>query len=129
MESRTFSIITDPDQVSSAGDWKNLSPGKAQRSCKQGDKRTFDTRYFISSRRLDIETFSGTMRNHWKIVNCLPWVRDIVFKDEERRARERDAAANLIILKHITLNRLKSLQAKLIMRVGSKLGGSDEEYR
>ena len=129
IENRTYSIITEPELLSEAGEWKNLACiGKVTRKCEQGSRMTEDTRYFISSRKLDIETFSDTVRNHWGIENSLHWVLDIVFREDESRAREKNAAANFVTLKHITLNMLKSLQGKQSMRVRRKLAGWDEEY-
>lgn len=129
IENRTYSIITHPDLLSLLEGWKKLSCiGKVTRQCEQGGKNMLETRYFISSRKLDIETFSDTVRSHWGIENSLHWVLDIVFREDESRAREKNAAANFVTLKHITLNMLKSLQGKQSMRVRRKLAGWDEEY-
>ncbi len=129
MERRIYSLISHPELLGTMNEWKNLSCiGKVKRICETGSQKTEDTRYFICSKVLDIEEFSDTVRNHWGIENSLHWVLDIVFRDDECRAREKNAAANFVTLKHITLNMLKSIQGKQSIRVRRKLAGWDEEY-
>lgn len=43
-------------------------------------------------------------------------------------AREKNAAANFVTLKHITLNMLKSLPGKKSVRVRRKLAGWDDDF-
>lgn len=53
---------------------------------------------------------------------------DIVFRDDEWRAREKNAAANFVTLKPITLHMLQSLPGKKSMRVRRKLAGWDDDF-
>lgn len=129
LERRLYTVLTQPELFSTLGEWKNLACiGKVKRICETGNKITEEIRYFISSRNLNVEEFSDTVRNHWGIENSLHWVMDIVFRDDECRAREKNAAANFVTLKHITLNMLKSMDGKQSMRVRRKVAGWDEEY-
>lgn len=129
LEKRIYKIINDPKWLEPLGAWRRLSAvGKVTRICEMGSAKTEESRYFICSRALKIKDFASTVRNHWAIENSLHWVLDIVFRDDECRAREKNAAANFVTLKHITLNMLKSLQVKHSMRVRRKLAGWDDDF-
>lgn len=129
IENRFYSLIDDKELISSMNEWKGLKCiGKVKRICIMGAKETEETRYFICSKEVDIDEFSDTVRSHWGIENSLHWVMDIVFRDDASRVREKNAAANFVTLKHITLNMLKSLPGKKSMRVRRKLAGWDEDF-
>ena len=46
-------------------------------------------------------------RRHWQIENCLHWVLDMAFREDECRLRKDHGAQNFAILRHIALNLLK----------------------
>lgn len=129
LETRIYKIINDHKLLEEMEDWPGLATiGKVTRICEINSEKTEESRYFICSRALKIKDFAATVRNHWAIENSLHWVLDIVFRDDECRTREKNAAANFVTLKHITLNMLKSLQVKHSMRVRRKLAGWDNEF-
>jgi hypothetical protein len=41
-----------------------------------------ETRYYLCSTRLDVDSFVRVVRGHWGIENRLHWVLDIVFRDD-----------------------------------------------
>jgi hypothetical protein len=47
------------------------------------------------------------VRNHWGIENSLHWCLDIAFREDESRIRDRQAANNFAVLRHIAMNVLK----------------------
>src|SRR3546814_15717179 len=49
-----------------------------------GVKIEHETRLYISSLALQAERFGAIVRSHWAIENSLPWVMDLVLRDEER---------------------------------------------
>ena len=89
---------------------------------------TTSTRFFISSRALTPELFISAVRGHWSIENKLHWVLDMVFREDESRARIKNLAANLATLKHISFNILKKLNIKPSVRVRRKLAGWDNSF-
>lgn len=128
LETRTYSLL-DIQLLSSGEHWPKLqSMGRVRRVCEMGTKKSEETRYYISSKNFEVQDFSDAVRGHWGIENSLHWVMDIVFRDDECRAREKNAAANFVTLKHITLNMLKSLPGKKSMRVRRKLAGWDDDF-
>lgn len=90
---------------------------------------TTAVRYFISSSTLTVESFVGAVRgHHWSIENNLHWGMDMAFRGHESRARVKNLAANLAILKHISFNTLKKLDIKPSIRVRRKLAGWDNNF-
>ncbi len=47
-------------------------------------------------------------RSHWSIENQLHWVLDMVFREDESRARKDNSAENFNVLRQIALNILRS---------------------
>jgi len=69
------------------------------------------------------------VRAHWAIENNLHWVLDIAFGGDSNRIRKGHSAANLAVIRHITLNLIK---AEKITKVGIKIkrlkAGWDNNY-
>lgn len=129
LETRTYSIFKDIQLMTTGDLWPELqSIGRVQRICENGKRKSEETRYYISSKNFEVQDFADAVRGHWGIENSLHWVMDVVFRDDECRAREKNASANFVTLKHITLNMLKSLPVKKSMRVRRKRAGWDETF-
>jgi len=48
------------------------------------------------------------VRAHWGIENNLHWVLDYAFDEDSQRTRMVNSAANMSIIRHLSLNLLKS---------------------
>ena len=108
MEERLCWQSEDLSWVEESERWSGLkSIGMVKTSLKNmvtGDESTCQ-RYYISSLPLNSERFLECSRKHWEVENCLHWTLDVVFKEDESRARERNSAKNLSILRLITMKR------------------------
>ena len=62
---------------------------------------TVERRYYLSSLPADIERFAKAVRGHWSIENQLHWVLDVVFGEDQSRARTEQAAENLAALRRL----------------------------
>ncbi|NJM73767.1 MAG: ISAs1 family transposase [Scytonema sp. RU_4_4] len=62
---------------------------------------------YISSLILTAREFACGIRGHWSIENCLHWVKDVVFKEDDSKIRMGNAPANLSVLRAIALNILR----------------------
>lgn len=70
-------------------------------------------RYYISSLADgQEEKAAGAIRAHWQIENALHWRLDVVFNEDQSRARSRNAAKNLGTLRAIALNLIKKIPGK-----------------
>lgn len=65
-----------------------------------------DTRYYLSSLPPEAARHLKLTRAHWSIENSCHWVLDVVFGEDQARARCGDAAQNLSCLRRIALNML-----------------------
>ena len=66
-----------------------------------------ETRYFISSLPNDAQRIAQAIRTHWTIENQLHWVLDVVFHEDDSRVRIGNAAQNLAVIRHMSLNMLR----------------------
>lgn len=129
LEQRIYSVTWDVKNLEAKANWPGLKCIGRVRSIREIDgKKSDETRYFISSRKLDAKAFAKAVRSHWTIENSLHWVMDVVFRDDDSRVRIRNAAANFVTLKHITLNMLKRMPGKQSMRVRRKRASWDNDY-
>ncbi|MBH8574792.1 transposase [Nostocaceae cyanobacterium CENA369] len=53
------------------------------------------------------QEFARGIRSHWCIENCLHWIKDVVFLEDDSKIRMGHAPANLSILRTIALNTLR----------------------
>ena len=73
-------------------------------------------RYYISSLPCNEANVARCIRAHWQIENALHWSLDVVFNEDQSRARARHAAKNLGTLRAICLNLIKRIPGKRSMR-------------
>jgi predicted transposase YbfD/YdcC len=69
---------------------------------------SIERRYYISSLPAKAALLGKTVRAHWGIENCMHWVLDVAFREDDCRIRIGEAAQNFAILRRIALNLLKS---------------------
>jgi predicted transposase YbfD/YdcC len=67
---------------------------------------TTEIRYYLTT-LTDVTAFAHSVRSHWGIENKLHWVLDVAFREDYARNRKDHSAANLAILRKITLNLLR----------------------
>lgn len=108
VEMRRYVTLTAVDKIPQAADWEKLNMvGMVQSERHVKDKTTAETRFYIGSIGGDAQRFAWAARNHWGIENGLHWCLDIAFREDESRIRDRQAANNLAVMRHIALNLLK----------------------
>ena len=108
VERRRYVTLTAMDKIPQAADWEKLNMvGMVQSERHVKDKTTAETRFYIGSIGGDAQRFAWAARNHWGIENGLHWCLDIAFREDESRIRDRQAANNLAVMRHIALNLLK----------------------
>lgn len=129
LETRKYDICYDVELLEERYNWPNIVAFARVTSTRETSKGIEQSiRYFISSKALSVELFAQAVRGHWSIENRLHWVLDVVFREDESRARAKNLAANLATLRHISFNMLKKLDMKQSIRVRRKLASWSFEF-
>jgi predicted transposase YbfD/YdcC len=68
---------------------------------------SIEQRYYLSSLQITATEFLPIIRSHWQIENSLHWVLDVIFNEDNHRARKDHAPVNLALLRQLALNLLK----------------------
>ncbi len=63
-----------------------------------------ETRYYLSSLSLEVETFAKAVRSHWGVENQCHWVLDVIYREDESRARTGYSAENLCTTRALAMN-------------------------
>lgn len=108
IETRRYWQSTHIDWFQDKELWKGLhSFGMVESIRQEKGKRTIERRFYLSSLTLDAKRFARAVRKHWGIENCLHWSLDVTFREDDNRARTKNAAQNLATLRRIALNLVK----------------------
>jgi predicted transposase YbfD/YdcC len=111
--------------------WEGLrSVGVVESVRDTGAQTSTERRYYLSSLGLDVEKFARSVRSHWGVENQLHWVLDVVFGEDQSRARTGHAAENLATLRRWALNLLKTdnRKSKRSIKARIKAAGWDNNY-
>jgi len=108
IETRRYWQSCDIDWIHDKKLWKSLRTIGMVESirCVKG-KNTIERRYYLASLPLEAATFAKAVRGHWGIENPLHWTLDVTFREDQSRARSKNAAQNLAALRRIALNLIK----------------------
>jgi predicted transposase YbfD/YdcC len=94
-----------------------------------GDKRTTETRYYISSLLMNTKQFGHAVRTHWSVENNLHWTLDMTFREDDSRMRTGYSAENFAMMRRIALSLVKrDTQSKRSLKRRRKICGYDNTY-
>jgi predicted transposase YbfD/YdcC len=74
-------------------------------------RKSLETRYYISSLKVEPEVMLNIIRQHWG-VESMHWVLDVTFGDDNSRVRKGYAPQNILTMKKAALNLLQMVKAK-----------------
>jgi predicted transposase YbfD/YdcC len=72
-----------------------------------GGKTPVERRYYIGSTPPNALTLTNAVRAHWGIENRVHGCLDVALKDDQMRARVKNAGVNLAIIRRLVLNLLR----------------------
>lgn len=86
-------------------EWEDLrSVGMVETITEIKGVITRETRYYLNSLSLGVETFAKAVRGHWGVENQCHWVLDVIYREDESRARTGHNAENLCTTRALALN-------------------------
>ena len=113
IEVRRCTVTDKIEWLNNRHDWCALkSIVKIKSIVESKGKKTEETRYYITSLAAEAEKILDSVRNHWAIENSLHWVLDVSFNDDQSRIRKGNAPQNIAIIRHLSLNMLRSVKKK-----------------
>lgn len=93
------------DWFEEKGEWERLkSVGMVETHTEKNGIITFEKRYYLCSIPLAVKEFAKAVRGHWGVENSCHWVLDVIFKEDENRARTAHAAQNLGTTRGLAMN-------------------------
>jgi predicted transposase YbfD/YdcC len=94
-----------------------------------GEEQSLERRYYLTSLAPEAATLLAAVRGHWGIENRVHWVLDVSFSEDASRIRKDHGAANMSLLRRLTLNLIRretTLTSSL--RQKRKRAGWDNRY-
>lgn len=103
--------------------WEGLQSVGVVECVRQVGERppSVERRYYLSSLPVQVESFARAVRGHWSIENQLHWCLDVVFGEDQSRARTGHAAENLALLRRWALSRLRADRSRKASLRGKRL--------
>jgi predicted transposase YbfD/YdcC len=129
IETRTTTVIHDAKWLQERHKWPGLESVVIVESSREiGRKIEQETRYYITSLVMLAVALGPVVRSHWAIENSLHWVLDMVFRDDESRARTDHAPANFTTIKHMAANLLRRPTGTQSLRARRKAASWDDDF-
>ena len=109
IEIRKYYICNDISWLE-CSKWVGISGfGLCVSSVEEKGVTTVSHRYYIYSvKDMTAQKFAYCCRNHWSVENNLHWVLDVVFREDDSRARKDNSAENFNVFRHFAYNLLKA---------------------
>lgn len=119
-EKRTCYLISDVSWLNKKDDWKDLNNIVAiERIVEEGDNKSKEMSYYISSLKTTPEDYLRIIRSHWQ-VESMHWFLDVVMKEDECRVLSKNGLRNLNVFKKLSLamhkNYIKTEEKKISMK-------------
>lgn len=101
--------------------WKNLTTlvrvDTHTIHVSENGREESQTRYYISDEDFPYARYFGEIaRAHWAVENMLHWHLDVTFKEDDCRARKKNSAQNLSLLRKLALQVVRYTNDKLSLR-------------
>lgn len=130
IEIRKYWIVDHVDNLPHSERWDGLTTfGIVQATREKEGRSSTETRSYISSLPMDAKRFAQSVRAHWGIENRLHWCLDVVFNEDQIRARVKNAAQNLAVVRRIALNLLRQdKKTKVGLKAKRFIAANSETY-
>jgi predicted transposase YbfD/YdcC len=114
VEERWYYATPLPEGLRHAEAWCDLtSVGWVVSLTQRDGQELCEARGYISSLLPDAKQLARAVRGHWGIENGQHWILDVVFAEDQARARAGHEAENLGLLRRLALNLLRREETKM----------------
>jgi predicted transposase YbfD/YdcC len=129
IETRATTVIHNVEWLRERHKWPGLNGVVIVESHREIDGRVAsETRFYITSLLLLANLMGPIVRDHWSVENNLHWTMDMIFRDDECRARTDNAPANFTTVKHMALNLIRRAPGKDSVRLRRKVAAWDDDF-
>jgi predicted transposase YbfD/YdcC len=126
-EERYVTVIRDPAGL--PADWAGVGAVvMVGREREVGGKNASTAHFYLTSLRLSARELGEYIRGHWGIENGLHWVLDVSFREDANRTRDRNAGANLGMIRRVAASLLKQYGAKGSIKAKRLSAALDTKY-
>jgi predicted transposase YbfD/YdcC len=127
-EERYVTAIRDPEGL--PGEWEDVRAvvvvGRERRV--EGATNASTTHYYITSLRCGVKKLAGYVRGHWGVENGLHWCLDVSFGEDANRTRDKNAGANLGVIRRVAASLLKQDKGKGSIKAKRLNAAWDQDY-
>jgi predicted transposase YbfD/YdcC len=102
--------------------------GEVKRTRVIEGKRQEERCLYVLSRPMSAQDLLATVRSHWDIENGLHWQLDVVFREDECRARKDHGPENLALLRRFCVNTFRADSKNDTMRGKMMRAGWNDTY-
>jgi len=128
-ERRHYVVVPNPQGIRNQEEWRKLRVvGVCYSERTVQGQTSFETRYFIGSKKARARYYGSALRNHWRIENNLHWQLDVSFDEDRNQTASRHGAANLALVRKLALTLLKRHPGKGSLRNKRQQAGWDTDF-
>lgn len=110
--------------------WKNLKAiFKVESETYKEGKTHVEKRFYLTSLNYEASKLLNIVRQHWNIENKLHRTLDVHFKEDSSQEHNKNAAANLSILRKLAISLLKQIDKKKTLISKLKKAAYSENFR
>jgi predicted transposase YbfD/YdcC len=125
-EERYVTVIADPPGL--PAEWPDVAAVvQVNRERTVGDRTATTTHYYVTSRRGSAAEIAGLVRGHWGIES-MHWVLDVVYREDDSRARAGHAGANLAMVRKVAVSLTRRAPGKQSGVTKRLMAGWDDDY-
>jgi predicted transposase YbfD/YdcC len=129
-EERVYTVLYEPPGLSTQAEWTDLKAVvQVIRTRREGDKKSDEVAYYISSSRAGAKVLAEGVRAHWGIENGQHWCLDVLFGEDRCRTRQGHAAENLAWLRKMALSLFRHDDSQGSVPTKQLRAAASDDYR
>lgn len=128
--SRHVTVSNDISWFEDKAAWKDLRTFiHVEQTTIRASETTREERFYISNLERDAVAFTSFIRRHWEIENCLHWMLDTTFHEDDCLICTGNAPENLSVVRKIALTMIKKAgQSKVSVRRKQRIASFDHDF-